>query len=166
MHGAHVNALNVYRKGYSSYYKIWSRQGTQGNRWRFAQVNVYSASITRVRIEGVRGSSYQGDIAIDDVVVLDSYCPTSKYCDFEDTSMCGWSNGRGDDFEWTRASQGTPSLGTGPATDHTTGTGQGLLAHFWQLLEQRLLSVLTRYLTAHKTQLLTNFFFDYLFFSL
>ena len=109
--------------------RIWTRKGTQGNRWRFAQVNVYSTRVTRLRFEGIRGSSFQGDIAIDDVVVLDRFCPASMYCDFEDTTLCRWTNVRGDNFDWTRASRGTPSLGTGPATDHTTGTGQGLQAY-------------------------------------
>lgn len=107
--------------------RIWTRKGTQGNRWRYAQVDVYSTSVTRLRFEGVRGTSYRGDIAIDDVVVLDQPCPTAMYCDFEDTTLCQWSNQAGDNFDWTRASQGTPSLGTGPATDHTTGTSQGIL---------------------------------------
>ena len=75
----------------------------------------------------MRGTSYQGDIAVDDVVVLDGYCPRAMYCDFEDTTLCGWSNRRGDQFDWTRGNQGTPSLGTGPSTDHTTGTSQGEL---------------------------------------
>eukprot|EP00795_Rhopilema_esculentum_P012712 gene12712-3431_t len=125
MHGAHVNQLNVYKQSGSRFVRIWARKGTQGNKWRSAQVNVYSSSVTRLRFEGVRGTSYQGDIAVDDVVVLDSYCPRAMYCDFEDTTLCGWSNRRGDQFDWTRGNQGTPSLGTGPSTDHTTGTSQG-----------------------------------------
>ena len=105
--------------------RIWTRKGTQGNKWRRAQVNVYSYSTTKIRIEAIRGTDYAGDIAIDDVVVTDSACPPSPYCDFEDTTLCGWRNMRGDQFDWTRANKGTPSLGTGPATDHTTGTDQG-----------------------------------------
>lgn len=76
--------------------------------------------------EGVRGSSYMGDIALDDIDVADGPCPPPKACDFE-TDMCSWQNTAGDQFDWKRDSGGTPSLGTGPTTDHTTGTKNGLL---------------------------------------
>jgi len=66
-----------------------------------------------------------GDIALDDLDVADGACPPPKACDFE-TDMCKWTNTpSGDQFDWTRDSGGTPSLGTGPTTDHTTGTRNG-----------------------------------------
>ena len=46
-------------------------------------------------------------------------------CTFEDVNMCGWTNIHGDNFDWTRASGATASLGTGPRADHTYGTNQG-----------------------------------------
>ncbi|MBW2401423.1 MAG: hypothetical protein JRG80_19575, partial [Deltaproteobacteria bacterium] len=42
--------------------------------------------------------------------------------DFE-SGFGGWTNAGGDDIDWTRASGGTPSSGTGPSGDHTTGSG-------------------------------------------
>ena len=68
-----------------------------------------------------------GDIALDDLDVADGACPAAKQCDYE-TDMCGWTNSPGDDFDWSRDSAGTPSLGTGPTTDHTTGTKNGELS--------------------------------------
>ena len=44
---------------------------------------------------------------------------TVKYCDFE-KGFCDWKN-NGDKFK--RLSAGTPSRGTGPSADHTSGTG-------------------------------------------
>lgn len=70
-----------------------------------------------------------GDIALDDLDIVDGPCPPPKFCDFE-TDMCKWSNIRGDEFDWRRDSGGTPSLGTGPSTDHTTGTRNGLFSFF------------------------------------
>lgn len=67
-----------------------------------------------------------GDIALDDIDVADGPCPPLQACDFE-TDTCSWKNVLGDNFNWTRDSGGTPSLGTGPSTDHTTGTRNGLL---------------------------------------
>ncbi|CAH3118157.1 unnamed protein product [Pocillopora meandrina] len=124
MWGKHVDTLNVYRKDSSSQVRIWTRRGTQGNKWRYAQVNLISNQPFYVIFEGVRGSSYMGDIALDDLDVADGPCPPPKACDFE-TDMCLWKNTVGDDFNWQRDSGGTPSLGTGPSSDHTTGTSNG-----------------------------------------
>lgn len=41
--------------------------------------------------EGIRGKSYMGDIALDDLDIADGNCPTPKYCDFEGDT-CGWKN--------------------------------------------------------------------------
>ncbi|XP_048579095.1 uncharacterized protein LOC5509856 isoform X2 [Nematostella vectensis] len=43
-------------------------------------------------------------------------------CNF-DSEMCGWQSSTGNSFSWTRRGGGTPSLGTGPSKDHTTGSG-------------------------------------------
>ncbi|XP_020619343.1 MAM and LDL-receptor class A domain-containing protein 1-like [Orbicella faveolata] len=37
--------------------------------------------------------------------------------------MCGFLQDKNDKFDWTRNKGGTPSTGTGPSADHTTGTG-------------------------------------------
>ncbi|KAK7098200.1 hypothetical protein V1264_002552 [Littorina saxatilis] len=44
-------------------------------------------------------------------------------CDFEDASLCGWSQATDDDFDWTWTSGATPTSETGPDGDHTTGSG-------------------------------------------
>ena len=50
------------------------------------------SSSKQVVFEGVRGTSYQGDIAIDDIVMKNGVCPLKKACSFEDVKMCGWTN--------------------------------------------------------------------------
>ena len=44
--------------------------------------------------------------------------------DFE-TGFGSWANVAGDDIDWTSDSGGTPSNGTGPTVDHTTGSASG-----------------------------------------
>ncbi|XP_066944165.1 uncharacterized protein [Macrobrachium rosenbergii] len=46
------------------------------------------------------------------------------FCDFESGSICGWSNGEHDEFDWTRNRGPSASFaaGTGPKADHTLGT--------------------------------------------
>ena len=46
----------------------------------------------KVVFEGVRGKGYQGDIALDDIVIKDGFCPPLKECEFEDVNLCGWTN--------------------------------------------------------------------------
>ena len=55
---------------------------------------------------------------------MDGACPQTGYCDFEKFDSCTWSNDQSeDDFDWTLGSGTTPSGGTGPSVDHTTGLG-------------------------------------------
>ena len=89
------------------------------------QVTLRSVSDYWIVFEGIRGSSYQGDIAIDDVELLDNACPPPGDCDFE-TGTCTWVNvQKTDDFDWLRGSGSTTSFNTGPSTDHTTNSSGG-----------------------------------------
>ncbi|XP_078360460.1 low choriolytic enzyme-like [Oculina patagonica] len=47
---------------------------------------------------------------------------TSFSCDF-DKDVCGFIQDKDDKFDWTRKSRATPSGGTGPSGDHTSGKG-------------------------------------------
>ena len=93
--------------------------------------------------EGVCGTSYQGDVAIDDVSIVNTNCrtlpaaaipptvpptpPMPVNCTFE-RGICNWKNLKtGDDFDWTRHRGGTFSSQTGPSIDHTTSSNQGNL---------------------------------------
>ena len=90
-------------------------------------MSLLQTSDYQVVFEGIRGSSFQGDIAIDDVVLLDNTCPPPGDCNFE-TGMCTWTNVlQGDDFDWLRASGSTTSINTGPSIDHTTNSSGGKL---------------------------------------
>jgi len=82
--------------------------------------------------ESVRGVSYRGDVAIDNVVLLDNECPPPGSCDFEDDT-CTWMNLRGsvDQFDWTRHNGETSSFTTGPLSDHTEGTVKGLMGNLF-----------------------------------
>lgn len=73
----------------------------------------------------MRGSGYQGDIALDDIKVVPRACPPPGSCDFE-VDLCGYTNVfYGDQFDWLRSAGSTLSLGTGPSVDHTTNSDQG-----------------------------------------
>lgn len=104
--------------------------------------------VCQIVFEGIRGTSYQGDIAIDDIALTVGACvvlphnavptlppttpistatptapPKGKFdCDFE-IDFCSWTQDSSDTFNWTRHHGRTSSTATGPTTDHTLKTG-------------------------------------------
>ncbi|KAL8608892.1 hypothetical protein ACOMHN_065230 [Nucella lapillus] len=128
MYGSTVGALNVYLKqGTTLGTPVFSKHGNQHNKWTQGRVNL-GAGLGSVQVvfEGVRGSSYLGDIALDDIRLQPGACGQSPGdCSF-DVDSCSWTNSAGDDFEWLRGSGRTTTTGTGPSTDHTTGNATGV----------------------------------------
>lgn len=81
MYGPHVNTLNVATQstaGGSAQSIIFSKTGTLDNKWYLAKVNVKAKSPYRLVFTGVRGTSYQGDIALDDISLNRGKCPTAQ----------------------------------------------------------------------------------------
>ncbi|XP_076761773.1 uncharacterized protein LOC143429845 [Xylocopa sonorina] len=73
MFGATVGALHVYFKQEQDLLSrlMFSREGNQGNQWLHGIFSLPKAEKGfQIIIEGVRGSSYVSDIAIDDVAIL------------------------------------------------------------------------------------------------
>lgn len=78
----------------------------------------------KVVLEGVRGSGYQSDIAVDTISIIPGPCPGPATCNFEQ-GLCGFSNLLSDEFDWSRGQGSTTSRFTGPSSDHTTDSGSG-----------------------------------------
>ncbi|XP_029448766.1 MAM domain-containing glycosylphosphatidylinositol anchor protein 1 isoform X1 [Rhinatrema bivittatum] len=55
--------------------QVWTLSGNRGNVWQQANVPINPAGSFQIIFEGVRGSGYEGDIAIDDVTVKKGDCP-------------------------------------------------------------------------------------------
>lgn len=56
---------------------IWTRSSNMGRRWQRNQVTVYPDSVTKKYTliwQAVKGSSFMGDIALDDIQVDDGAC--------------------------------------------------------------------------------------------
>ena len=73
----------------------------------------------------MKGKSWAGDIAVDDIHIREGACPAEGDCDFEFPGFCSWEQSKTDDFDWIIGQGSTASYFTGPKTDHTTGTGIG-----------------------------------------
>ncbi|XP_035699729.1 uncharacterized protein LOC118432298 [Branchiostoma floridae] len=60
--------------------EIWSRSGNQGNQWFSVAVSIPVTGSYQVIFEGVKGGNAHGDIAIDDVSILQGACPDVDEC--------------------------------------------------------------------------------------
>ncbi|KAL9985794.1 hypothetical protein ACROYT_G008239 [Oculina patagonica] len=140
MYGNTMGTLNVY----VGQKKIFTKSGNQGNQWNQASVDVTEPGASELIFEGIRGSSYTGDAAIDNVKLEEiggggggggGGCgstvsppataappPAVVSCNF-DNDVCGFVQDSNDKFDWTRNKGGTGSYQTGPSADHTTGNG-------------------------------------------
>ncbi|CAB3978524.1 MAM and LDL-receptor class A domain-containing 2-like, partial [Paramuricea clavata] len=122
MYGRTVNTLNVYTIQNGKQLRIWSRSFNQGNTWYKAQttVNITQGKYT-LMFEAVRGTSFQGDIALDDINMKTGECILPGDCTFQTsltTADCLWNNvAQGDKFDWIANSGGTSSYLTGPSAD-------------------------------------------------
>uniref|UniRef100_A0A2C9KBP7 MAM domain-containing protein n=1 Tax=Biomphalaria glabrata TaxID=6526 RepID=A0A2C9KBP7_BIOGL len=135
MYGTSVNSLDVQLWGTDNRFtQAWQTNGTQGNVWKQASINIGGggtniAPTAMVVLEAVQGSSFDGDIAIDDINLVPGMCSSSSGslidCDFESPDICGYLQDTMDVFDWTRASGGTDSYNTGPTNDHTYKTSAG-----------------------------------------
>ncbi|XP_078351329.1 MAM and LDL-receptor class A domain-containing protein 1-like [Oculina patagonica] len=76
----------------------------------------------KVTFEGIVGSNFRGDLAIDDVSISSGRCPAA-FCDFDSGLCSGWRQSNSDVFDWTRHTGSTLSSDTGPDYDHTNGSG-------------------------------------------
>lgn len=67
MYGLNVGSLNVFADGRN----VWSKTGNQDADWHDAAVDISSSAsgTLEIRFEGVRGGGWQGDIAIDNIVL-------------------------------------------------------------------------------------------------
>ncbi|MEL6536601.1 MAG: T9SS type A sorting domain-containing protein, partial [Bacteroidota bacterium] len=102
----------------STWSSIFSVTGNQGNQWNDASVDLsaYLGSTVKFRFVGTTGTTWQGDVAIDDIQVSNSAAPVTLYSQgWESGGMGDWTNNGGDDFNWTARSGGTPSNNTGPS---------------------------------------------------
>ncbi|XP_047739184.1 MAM and LDL-receptor class A domain-containing protein 2 isoform X2 [Hyalella azteca] len=135
MHGVGIGTLRVLiintqdRKART----IWQISGEAGKIWYQGQVPIASATPFKIAFEAEVGLSDLGDIALDDISIIQGPCPSAPQiagnnlgdCTFE-VDECGWINpgvrDRLDEIDWVRT---IASENREPKTDHTIGTPQG-----------------------------------------
>lgn len=112
---------------------IWEISGEAGNLWYQGQVPISSSKAFKIAFEGEVGNNNLGDIALDDISIIQGPCPSAPQvagnnlgdCTFE-VDECGWvspgNRDRVDEIDWVRT---VASENNHPRSDHTIGTPQG-----------------------------------------
>ncbi|XP_031559294.1 MAM and LDL-receptor class A domain-containing protein 2-like [Actinia tenebrosa] len=74
MHGPDIGHLAIYANNNGSLRLLWLKGGEQGHYWHEALIDILETGEYKVEIDGVRGKSYRGDIAIDDIAFYPGVC--------------------------------------------------------------------------------------------
>lgn len=97
---ATLNILKLSQNIYSN--PLWSANNFETNDWQFGQVQVGDdrAEFSFI-FEGVKNeNSNNAFIGIDDVTLKIGACPPPVNCNFEDATICSWSQYNYDDLDW------------------------------------------------------------------
>ncbi|XP_076102513.1 uncharacterized protein LOC143071805 isoform X2 [Mytilus galloprovincialis] len=81
MFGADVGSLTVSVKDSKGDRELWTLSGNQGSSWRTDNVYILSEGDFKIRIEAVRGSNWESDIALDDLKISPGLCEEPKPLD-------------------------------------------------------------------------------------
>jgi V8-like Glu-specific endopeptidase len=124
MFGTDMGELEVeVSVGGGNWTSVWSQTGDQGDVWLPATIDLsaYTAATDlKIRFNGVTGTNWGSDIAIDAVSIADVIytCPTTAaifpYNESFENTIGDWVQDNTDDLDWTIFSGATPSNGTGP----------------------------------------------------
>uniref|UniRef100_A0A8C7EE15 MAM domain-containing glycosylphosphatidylinositol anchor protein 1-like n=1 Tax=Nothoprocta perdicaria TaxID=30464 RepID=A0A8C7EE15_NOTPE len=88
MYGKHIGEY-LLGKGQTIDTQVWSLSGNRGNMWQQAHVPINPPGPFQIIFEGVRGTSYEGDIAIDDVTLKKGDCPRKPFGPNKGESVVG-----------------------------------------------------------------------------
>eukprot|EP00057_Strongylocentrotus_purpuratus_P018004 XP_011672478.1 PREDICTED: MAM and LDL-receptor class A domain-containing protein 1-like [Strongylocentrotus purpuratus] len=142
---------------------IWKETSHSEMEWHYGRASLAPAHPYQLVIKATLHDGVNGDIAIDDLTVLDESCSRPGFCDFE-KGKCGWSDEQETDTrDWLRNNGATPSPFTGPSFDHTTGTAQGMYMYFEadDTLDKSMADLVSEYLPSTQGSCMTFWYHMY-----
>ncbi len=107
-----------------SYSSIWSKNGNIGDTWNQATIDLtpYTGSVIKIRFKGTTGSSWRGDMAIDNIKITTTSTPdvcdgitSFPYRKSFEPDFGSWTQETSDNINWSLDSNTTPSSSTGPS---------------------------------------------------
>ncbi|MFS4483589.1 immunoglobulin-like domain-containing protein, partial [Hyunsoonleella sp. 2307UL5-6] len=120
-------ALEISDDEGTTWTSIWSESGNKGNSWQTATINLstYVGRGIQLRFNRFVGSTWQADIAIDAISLIDEEVIIEScsggitnfpYIESYENTIGDWTQSTTDDINWTVDANGTPSNGTGPSS--------------------------------------------------
>ncbi|WP_299312704.1 M14 family zinc carboxypeptidase [uncultured Aquimarina sp.] len=80
MNGTNMGSLEVLASvdDGSSYISLWSRNGSQGDQWNQASIDLsaYAGSVIKLQFKGATGNGFRSDMAIDDLKIISATSDT------------------------------------------------------------------------------------------
>ncbi|XP_055957690.1 MAM and LDL-receptor class A domain-containing protein 1-like [Patella vulgata] len=156
MYGSSIGSLNVYvnllnTSATAPPNRIFYRDGTNVNKWQYASLFIPASGEFTLILEGVVGSDFHSDIAVDDIIVAPGQCANitpvdapykcangdsiflSQVCDFSqdckdgsDEKYCGNCDFEKDQCKWTDQSKGSSSWYRGQNGSISSIDGPGI----------------------------------------
>ncbi|MDC7998627.1 T9SS type A sorting domain-containing protein [Gilvibacter sediminis] len=106
---------------------LWSQSGNQGNAWSAQNIDLttYAGQSVQLRFSRTTGSTWQADIALDNISLTDGVPATTScsggidsypYNEGYENTIGAWSQSGADDLDWRVQTGRTPSGNTGPSS--------------------------------------------------
>ena len=92
MYGSGMGTLNIVIPWSDGDEQLWSRSGDQGDQWIQSLVDITISENYTIVFEGIRGTSYRSDIALDDIFFVSGPCEgialTTFACIYVKNTIC------------------------------------------------------------------------------
>ncbi len=100
--GNDIGTLNILKFSNNTYSNpFWTKKDISEDEWQYGQVEIGdSRNDFSFVFEGIKSSGNAGVLGIDDVMLRIGACPAPINCNFEDATICSWSQYKYDDMDW------------------------------------------------------------------
>lgn len=78
MYGRDINNLKVFQNGSKHNIELWSKSGSQGNKWHFQSIALTNIGPYQIIFKAIRGHGNRSDIAVDDIIIQNTVCNKGK----------------------------------------------------------------------------------------
>ncbi|XP_071143372.1 enteropeptidase-like [Mytilus edulis] len=78
MYGTSIKTLEVIVSNSGTNQTIFTRSGNQGNQWYYKKLYIQPANNLKIVFNGIDGDSFQGDIALDHIMLFSGECDNSS----------------------------------------------------------------------------------------
>lgn len=78
MYGRDINTLKVFQNNSGHNKELWSKSGSQGNKWHVHSLPLINIGPYRIIFKAFRGNADKSDIAVDDISITNTVCNKGK----------------------------------------------------------------------------------------